>query len=79
MNPPLKVSVARRWIQGPYGSQSAAGLDGREEAIFHTVDQNDLSRESALKIKVIGDFICGQLGSKCKAAERDGPGLLTGE
>lgn len=57
------------------------GLDGREEASFQAVDQKDFNHGSALNIKVISDFICGQLGSKYKAAEgiRDGPGLSTGE
>ncbi|KAI3400582.1 hypothetical protein diail_2785 [Diaporthe ilicicola] len=46
----------------------AAGLDGRKENSFAPVDSADFNHGSALNIKVISDFICGQLQSKCKAS-----------
>jgi hypothetical protein len=46
----------------------AAGLDGRKEDSFEAVNQADFNHGSALNIKVISSFICGQLGSKCKAS-----------
>jgi hypothetical protein len=45
----------------------AVGLDGRKEASFQAVNQADFNHGSALNIKVISDFVCQQLGSKCKA------------
>ncbi|OAA66755.1 hypothetical protein SPI_01331 [Niveomyces insectorum RCEF 264] len=46
----------------------AAGLDGRKENSFAPVDSSDFNHGSALNIKVISGFICGQLASKCDAA-----------
>ncbi|OIW31890.1 hypothetical protein CONLIGDRAFT_244650 [Coniochaeta ligniaria NRRL 30616] len=46
----------------------AVGLDGRKEASFQAVNQADFNHGSALNIKVISDFICQQLSSKCDAA-----------
>ncbi|KKY31566.1 hypothetical protein UCDDA912_g08487 [Diaporthe ampelina] len=46
----------------------AAGLDGRKEESFAPADAADFSHGSALNIKVISGFICGQLQSKCKAS-----------
>lgn len=46
----------------------AAGLDGRKEESFAPADSADFNHGSALNIKVISDFICGQLQSKCKAS-----------
>lgn len=46
----------------------AAGLDGRKEESFAPADAADFNHGSALNIKVISGFICGQLQSKCKAA-----------
>ncbi|ERT03191.1 uncharacterized protein SPSK_09329 [Sporothrix schenckii 1099-18] len=45
----------------------AAGLDGRKEESFAPVDSAQFSHGSALNIKVISGFICGQLSSNCKA------------
>lgn len=45
----------------------AAGLDGRKENSFAPVDSSDFNHGSALNIKVISGFICGQLSSKCQA------------
>ncbi|KAH7411432.1 hypothetical protein BKA64DRAFT_639068 [Cadophora sp. MPI-SDFR-AT-0126] len=45
----------------------AVGLDGRKEASFQAVNNADFNHGSALNIKVISDFICQQLDSKCKA------------
>lgn len=45
----------------------AAGLDGRKEESFAPADSADFNHGSALNIKVISGFICGQLQSKCKA------------
>ena len=45
----------------------AAGLDGRKENSFAAVNNADFNHGSALNIKVIADFNCGQLESKCKA------------
>lgn len=36
---------------------------------FAAADQADFNHGSALAIKVISDFICQQLESKCKAAD----------
>ncbi|PVH73907.1 hypothetical protein DL98DRAFT_519621 [Cadophora sp. DSE1049] len=47
--------------------QFAVGLDGRKEASFQAVNNADFNHGSALNIKVISDFICQQLDSKCKA------------
>jgi hypothetical protein len=47
----------------------AVGLDGRKEASFQAENQADFNHGSALNIKVISDFICGQLSSKCKASD----------
>ncbi|KAK7704674.1 hypothetical protein SLS64_008438 [Diaporthe eres] len=46
----------------------AAGLDGRKEESFAPADAADFNHGSALNIKVISGFICGQLQSKCKAS-----------
>ncbi|CAK7211270.1 hypothetical protein SBRCBS47491_001066 [Sporothrix bragantina] len=46
----------------------AAGLDGRKENSFAPVNSADFNHGSALNIKVISGFICGQLGSNCKAS-----------
>ncbi|KAG8168059.1 hypothetical protein KVR01_003748 [Diaporthe batatas] len=46
----------------------AAGLDGRKEEAFAPADSADFNHGSALNIKVISGFICGQLESKCKAS-----------
>ena len=46
----------------------AAGLDGRKENAFAPADAADFNHGSALNIKVISGFICGQLSSKCAAA-----------
>lgn len=46
----------------------AAGLDGRKEESFAPADSADFNHGSALNIKVISGFICGQLQSKCKAS-----------
>lgn len=47
-----------------FGSQK----DRPNEQAFAAVDQTDFNHGSALAIKVISDFVCQQLGSKCKAA-----------
>lgn len=47
----------------------AAGLDGRKEESFAPADSADFNHGSALNIKVISGFICGQLQSKCKAGD----------
>lgn len=76
-NPAKKVrrtsSKARRAAldTGSCGSPAikfAVGLDGRKDASFEAVNQADFNHGSALNIKVISDFICGQLQSKCKAS-----------
>ncbi len=46
----------------------AAGLDGRKEESFQAVNQADFNHGSALNIKVIASFNCGQLQSKCDAS-----------
>jgi len=43
------------------------GLDGRTTAAFIASNQKDFNHGSALNIDVIASFICGQLGSSCKA------------
>lgn len=48
--------------------QFAANLDGRKESSFQAVNQADFNHGSALNIKVISDFICQQLSSKCDAS-----------
>lgn len=45
----------------------ADGLDGRDQASFEPVNQQDFNHGSALNIAVISDFICQQLSSKCDA------------
>ncbi|KUJ06772.1 uncharacterized protein LY89DRAFT_661327 [Mollisia scopiformis] len=45
----------------------AVGLDGRTQASFQAVNQDDFNHGSALNIGVIASFICGQLSSSCKA------------
>lgn len=42
--------------------------DRAKENAFAAVDQTNFNHGSALNIKVISDFICQQLGSKCGAA-----------
>lgn len=42
--------------------------DRSDGPAFAAVDQTDFNHGSALKIQVISDFICQQLGSKCKAS-----------
>ncbi|KAB5572182.1 hypothetical protein GE09DRAFT_1216784 [Coniochaeta sp. 2T2.1] len=71
-----RSSRARRQAQaldtGSCGSPAikfAVGLDGRKEASFQAENNADFNHGSALNIKVISDFICQQLGSKCKASE----------
>lgn len=46
-----------------------AGFDGRKEDSFEPADTATSTHGSALNIKVIADFICGQLSSKCKASD----------
>jgi hypothetical protein len=46
---------------------SSNNPDRKGEAAFAPSDPNQFAHGSALKIGVISDFICGQLGSKCKA------------
>jgi hypothetical protein len=46
----------------------AVGLDGRKEASFQAENQKDFNHGSALNIKVISDFVCQQLSSKCDAS-----------
>lgn len=48
--------------------QFAAGLDGRKEASFHAENTADFNHGSALNIKVVSDFVCQQLASKCEAS-----------
>ncbi|POS78380.1 hypothetical protein DHEL01_v203234 [Diaporthe helianthi] len=65
---------ARQADSADFGSCSnpaiefAAGLDGRKEESFAPANSADFSHGSALNIKVISGFICGQLQSKCKAS-----------
>lgn len=47
----------------------ADNLDGRTEPAFAPNDSANFNHGSALNIKVIADFICQQLGDKCKAGE----------
>ena len=47
----------------------ANGLDGRNEPAFAPNNAADFQHGSALNIKVIADFICGQLKDKCKAGD----------
>ena len=47
----------------------ANGLDGRNEPAFAPVDETTFTHGSALGIKVITDFICQQLQTKCKASQ----------
>ncbi|KAL3426459.1 hypothetical protein PVAG01_03250 [Phlyctema vagabunda] len=46
----------------------AFGIQDRQEESFQATDQTDFNHGSALAIDVIASFICGQLGSKCKAS-----------
>ena len=46
----------------------ALGLDGRKDPSFAPADETTFTHGSALNIKVITDFICQQLGVKCKAS-----------
>jgi len=65
-----KLRAARAVNTGSCGSpkiQFAVGLDGRKEASFQAVNQADFNHGSANNIKIISDFICGQLASKCDA------------
>jgi hypothetical protein len=45
------------------------GFDGRKEDSFEPVNTADFTHGSALKPAVVTSFICGQLSSKCKAAQ----------
>jgi hypothetical protein len=45
----------------------ADGLDGRKEKSFEPADKTAFTHGSALNIKVITDFICQQLQTKCGA------------
>ena len=47
----------------------ANGLDGRNEPAFAPADETTFTHGSALGIKVITDFICQQLQTKCKASQ----------
>ena len=47
----------------------ANGLDGRNEPAFAPADEMTFTHGSALGIKVITDFICQQLQTKCKASQ----------
>ncbi|TDZ54655.1 hypothetical protein CTRI78_v006123 [Colletotrichum trifolii] len=47
--------------------QFAAGLDGRAEGSFGPA--GDFEHGSALNINIISSFICGQLSSRCQAAD----------
>ncbi|KAG8901960.1 hypothetical protein FRB99_004994, partial [Tulasnella sp. 403] len=44
------------------------GFDGRKEDSFQPADKTEFNHGSALNIKVIADFLCSQLASKCKAS-----------
>ncbi|KAF2495537.1 hypothetical protein BU16DRAFT_461264 [Lophium mytilinum] len=45
------------------------GFDGRKEDSFEPADTATFTHGSALNIKVISDFICQQLDTKCKAGQ----------
>lgn len=45
------------------------GLEGRDQAAFIASNQDDFKHGPALNIGVIASFVCGQLGSSCKAGE----------
>ncbi|GME27314.1 hypothetical protein GTA08_BOTSDO10749 [Neofusicoccum parvum] len=45
-----------------------AGFDGRKEDSFEPADKTEFTHGSAQNIKVISDFICGQLQTKFKAS-----------
>ncbi|KAJ3310222.1 hypothetical protein HDV04_005161 [Boothiomyces sp. JEL0838] len=47
--------------------QFGPGFDGRNENSF--IVKGAISHGSALNFKVIGQFVCGQLGSQCKAPQ----------
>ncbi|KIW67359.1 hypothetical protein PV04_06620 [Phialophora macrospora] len=47
----------------------ADNLDGRNEPSFAPADESTFTHGSALNIKVITDFVCQQLESKCKASQ----------
>ncbi|KAL8796926.1 MAG: hypothetical protein Q9182_007273 [Xanthomendoza sp. 2 TL-2023] len=47
--------------------QFAEGLDGRKEKAFAPSNEADFNHGSALNIGIICEFICQQLGDKCKA------------
>ncbi|KAJ2904456.1 hypothetical protein MKZ38_007987 [Zalerion maritima] len=47
--------------------QFAEGLDGRNEASFGPANAAEFNHGSANAIRIISDFICGQLGSSCGA------------
>ena len=47
----------------------AVGFDGRKEASFQPNDTTTFTHGSAQNIKVITDFICQQLGTKCGASQ----------
>ncbi|OAP60553.1 hypothetical protein AYL99_05555 [Fonsecaea erecta] len=48
----------------------ANGLDGRNEPAFEPHDLTAFPHGSALNIKVITDFICQQLGPRCKGSQQ---------
>lgn len=45
------------------------GFDGRNTNSFEPADKATFNHGSALGIAVVADFICGQLGSACKAPQ----------
>ncbi|EXJ58786.1 hypothetical protein A1O7_06216 [Cladophialophora yegresii CBS 114405] len=47
----------------------ADNLDGRKEASFAPADETTFTHGSALNIKVISDFVCQQLETKCQASQ----------
>lgn len=49
--------------------QFAEGLDGRKEASFQSINNEDFNHGSALNIKIIAEFTCNRLESSCKAGE----------
>ncbi|ETI22243.1 hypothetical protein G647_06316 [Cladophialophora carrionii CBS 160.54] len=47
----------------------ADNLDGRKEPSFAPADETTFTHGSALNIKVISDFVCQQLETKCQASQ----------
>lgn len=56
-----------------------AGFDGRKEDSFEPSDTTTFTHGSALNIKVISDFICQQLDTKCKASAAALAACATGQ